>query len=312
MSDLSAAVMVFNVGWACTFDKIKLQDGLFIESLVTSKISPLYEQICLEKGIHYGDPFTDGIVIEMNSSWLDIGFWSYHTPASHISTICNCISIFLSSPLPQYTLLYSNDDFDSIHELPIDLNNNYDLYEFLSAHIDNYSQKINDSLSKCGRKMEIEYFVGDKLIGNIITTLENLRKFGSNSKIQNSFSYYFNAWRAYQIEHTCINLSIILESLFSPAGNSELNHQISFYTTQFLGGTPEEKQEIFKIVKKFYSLRSKIVHGSLASTDDLSVTVPVMFMLCSEILQKLLTDKNLLDTFSNNEKRATLFRSWLF
>ena len=114
------------------------------------------------------------------------------------------------------------------------------------------------------------------------------------------------------MDQTCINLAIVLESLFSPTNQMELTHQISFNASQFLGDDKEEKRLLYKLFKRFYSLRSKIVHGNIPDHKELFVVTSVIFILCSEILKKIYLDIGIAKFFIEDKKRSELFSNWMF
>ncbi|HVB33592.1 MAG TPA: hypothetical protein VNJ52_04340 [Patescibacteria group bacterium] len=58
-----------------------------------------------------------------------------------------------------------------------------------------------------------------------------------------------------------ISLAIALESLLSPNDKSEFTFRIAQSVSQLVGTTPEERANIFREIKKFYSRRSQLVHG---------------------------------------------------
>jgi hypothetical protein len=58
-----------------------------------------------------------------------------------------------------------------------------------------------------------------------------------------------------------ISLAIALESLFSPNDQGELTFRMSQSLSQLIGTTEAGRLELFKVVKKFYSKRSKLIHG---------------------------------------------------
>jgi hypothetical protein len=58
-----------------------------------------------------------------------------------------------------------------------------------------------------------------------------------------------------------ISLAIALESLFSPNDQGELTFRMSQSLSQLIGTTEASRLGIFKVVKKFYSKRSKLIHG---------------------------------------------------
>jgi len=309
--DFRAAIAVFNIGWQCSTEQVTLGESLTIESLSTSIVQILYHQACTENQIHDGEPFNTGIIIEFDTPYLDNGFMQYHSTSSNISVVCNAIAIYLGSPLPTYTLFYTLDGFKTLISQPIDLNDNYDSYAMLSGTVDNYSEEISKILESCGRFPEIHNHITDGIANNIITCLTNLKR-TVDTRIHTAFTYFFNAWHTSQLEHTCINLAILLEALFSPSSNNELSHQISFYAAHFLGGTPQQKFSIYTALKRFYSIRSKVVHGAKFKHKELTIIVPVVFDLCAEILQKLFTDEKILFTFSKDKDREKLFNEWLF
>jgi len=309
--DFRAAIAVFNIGWGCSTDQITLDERLTMETFSQSIIRTLYHRACTENQLHDGEPFDTGIVIEFDTPYLDDGFTQYHSTSSIISVVCNAIAIFLGTPLPTYTVFYTLDGFKSLLSPPLDINDNYDLHDMLSGTMENYSEQISKILDNCGRFPEICTDITDEIAKSVVTCLKNLKR-TADTRIHTAFAYYFNAWHTSQLEHTCINLSILLEALFSPSGNTELSHQISFYAANFLGGTKAQKFSIYTALKRFYSIRSKIVHGAKFKHDELAVIVPITFELCAEILQKLFTDEAILLTFSKDKDREKLFNDWLF
>ncbi|MBP1844739.1 hypothetical protein J2046_003006 [Rhizobium petrolearium] len=54
---------------------------------------------------------------------------------------------------------------------------------------------------------------------------------------------------------------ICLESLLSGDGRGDLTHRVSLRTALLLGKTLDERRNIVKSIKKFYELRSAVVHG---------------------------------------------------
>lgn len=79
---------------------------------------------------------------------------------------------------------------------------------------------------------------------------------------------------------------ICLEALLSGRGaQSELTHRISLRTALLLGRTVQDRKDIYKRVKRFYDLRSKMVHGQVSgaqtkyepiATDGLSLCLDAL------------------------------------
>lgn len=62
---------------------------------------------------------------------------------------------------------------------------------------------------------------------------------------------------------------ICLEALLSgKGGQSELTHRVSLRTALLLGRTLQDRQDIYERVKRFYTLRSKMVHGQVRSAKN--------------------------------------------
>ncbi len=58
-----------------------------------------------------------------------------------------------------------------------------------------------------------------------------------------------------------VTLAIALEALFSPDEKGEFTFRISQGVSQMVGSTPDERSELFREMKRFYGLRSQLVHG---------------------------------------------------
>ncbi len=66
-------------------------------------------------------------------------------------------------------------------------------------------------------------------------------------------------------EDRLIDMWIALESLFAPDGGSEISYRISLRIAAFLGSTPDERKDVFDIIRHSYAWRSAVVHGSTAN-----------------------------------------------
>jgi len=62
--------------------------------------------------------------------------------------------------------------------------------------------------------------------------------------------------------------SVCLEALLSGRARGELTHKLSIRTALLLGRSLNERQEIAQKVRKFYALRSDVVHGSADVKED--------------------------------------------
>jgi hypothetical protein len=133
-----------------------------------------------------------------------------------------------------------------------------------------------------------------------------------NHRIDNALSYFFYSWRSYDLDHVCLNLAIVLESLFSPSSAQEISQQIAFNVSRFCEEDPAERQSVYKTVKRFYGLRSQIVHGGKAKYRDLVALTPEMFHLCAKLLKSIMSNYALARQFCHEKERTALFNKWMF
>lgn len=95
-----------------------------------------------------------------------------------------------------------------------------------------------------------------------------------------------------------VQLAVIwsgIESLFNV--NTEVSFRISLYIANFLGETEVQMQQIFKQVRKMYSLRSSAVHGN-KTKDNLNSAVIESANLLNQILRRC-TELNKLPDIDN-------------
>jgi hypothetical protein len=120
----------------------------------------------------------------------------------------------------------------------------------------------------------------NKFIAETYNRLTNI-KYINTSKIN-----YINAYESSHYHFSFIAFCITLESLID--GNTELLYKISRATALICGKDVDTSNIIFKNVKKIYSLRSKIVHGSEFDDDLVSKYLFYLECLCSKVLTELL------------------------
>jgi len=70
----------------------------------------------------------------------------------------------------------------------------------------------------------------------------------------------------HQAEDCVIDAITALEGLWKL--ESELSFRLAFRTASLLGDTDDTREEIFQTLRKYYGVRSKIVHGSNLSTKE--------------------------------------------
>jgi hypothetical protein len=85
-----------------------------------------------------------------------------------------------------------------------------------------------------------------------------------------------------------------LETLFATS-QGELSHQLSERIAHFIDNIPDKRIETYRMMKKAYSLRSKITHGTALSTKDL-VDLRNLSIACDDFLRRSFNQ-----IFSNTE-----------
>lgn len=127
----------------------------------------------------------------------------------------------------------------------------------------------------------------------------------------NAFDFYYFSWNSITLYSTTINLSVVLETLFSPSSTNELSHQIAFNVAKFVYTDKKERIAGYQFVKKFYTIRSKLVHGGDIRSHDFNIVLE-FFKLMSLILLKILTDITLFNIFNEDKLRKKYLEDLLF
>ena len=104
-----------------------------------------------------------------------------------------------------------------------------------------------------------------------------------------------------------IDGSICLEALLGDNGNSEMTYKISLRAALLLESDPERRDQVRKIVKKFYGIRSKIVHGQTPGKPYETADVECVnegLRICTRIISKIVQNGAITD-MSNLELGKT-------
>lgn len=138
-------------------------------------------------------------------------------------------------------------------------------------------------------KKESDYFT---------PTSEHFFKSGGLDRIGRASYFALEARTRHTYPTKIVSYITAMECLFTTS-TSELSHRISERAAILTDGTKEAKLETYKLLKKAYDVRSKIVHGSTLTgrNDDLKeITIGL-----DHILRELLTRKNEIFTKSNDQ-----------
>jgi hypothetical protein len=224
----------------------------------------------------------------------DPSFSPSHSQYSISTLLLNILTILNGGVLGTSRVIASQDDFETSW-------GTYLLYE-------NQTEFIYDLITYKGK-------FDEAIASQLKPIWENLKatwkKNESNPRINNVLDFFYFSWHTLTLQQTMICLSIVLETLFAPHSNTELVHQISFNVAKFLGKNELDRMEIYKYIKKYYSIRSKLVHGETISEDDLK-SIPEFFKFTCNIILKIISDAELIHIFNNNQLRKIYIEQQLF
>ena len=291
---MATAYLFHYLDWDLDSKQERLSNRTYFCDMHNSNVKKLYEKFCHEFGCDHSEPFDYNVFAFFDDN-QNTDFCKKE-PDSHISFLCNSLVICLKQPIGMCRMIEIDESTNALIHSDMEFEYTSQTHEFIakngSASISNYNiQSIKDCYN-------------------------NICEISDNKNIKNkiifAISYYYRSWTAHYLEETCVNLAIVLETLFNPNTKNELSHQISYNFACFLGKTPNQKEELYDFCKKFYSLRSKIVHGSVPNQNKLVDIIPLMFNYCSDALREILSSKELISIFQNCKTKSEYFKKKLF
>ena len=118
-----------------------------------------------------------------------------------------------------------------------------------------------------------EYELTETMIPKIRVQVETLMKVEDHLNTSarhiglaiRSFTSIYDRLR-HQAEDCVIDSITALEALWKL--DSELSFRLAFRTSSLLGETDDYREQVFETLRKYYKIRSKIVHGSTLSADE--------------------------------------------
>jgi hypothetical protein len=163
-----------------------------------------------------------------------------------------------------------------------------------------------------GRVFDVKALQQLRTFWDITSPYVESRAFGG-SRLDAILVSFHAAWTAKILEHSVLFQSIVFELLFSPESSGETTHQISFNTAKYVGKTPEGREEIYKLMKRFYAVRSQIVHGTKTRVNSKDITCVLnAFRVLVDILTVLFSNPEFIETLNNKAKRNALLQSFMF
>lgn len=308
------ALLIHAVQWSSEKNEIALPGGITLCRTEGSTVERLYYHLCETIKIDDGDPLGyhvhfifDDTMHAHGLSWPDWG-----GSQSLVSQFCNFIVMGIATPPGACRIILSKDNFNSCWATT-------EAYEHTPDR--DYLEGNPDELKVSGGNIRIG---GGKWNGLTDAVIENIGKCWSNylasvkinefysQRVKRALDYFFYAWRAFYIDQTCLNLAIVLETLFSPPSGTELSHQIAYFVSRFYGVNANQRKETFDLIRDFYRCRSIIVHGAEPKYPDTPVLTARVFKLCCYLLERILINEKLFLQFNDNKERKKLFEDYLF
>jgi len=312
---MKSAVLIHVLDWRSDATDFALEGGVRLCRTQGSEVEKLYHHLCETDNVDQGEPFSYSSHILLSDETHDELFPYWGGPFSVISRCCNIITVCTSSPPGMCRLICTKDDFRSLcipSEIIYEESDDADILR--TYHPDWLSVSSDGTVTATNvRAPLLDATTMQEIAACWSTHLKLLSTSDiNNHRIDNALGYFFYAWRSYYLEHACLNLAIVLESLFSPPSAQEVSHQIAFNVSRFCEKTPLEREAIYKMIKHFYGTRSQIVHGGKAKDRDLYIFTPQVFHLCARVLKSILSNYSLSLRFCREEERSTLFNEWMF
>jgi hypothetical protein len=308
---MNCAVLVHAIDWESSSPFHEIDHGITLHKTTGSKVEALYHNLCENHNIDQGEPFTYHFHVLFNGAVHQYLLMDIGGRYSIITKLCNIIVICLSYPLDMCRMIVSADNFETAF-VPPEI-----IYDSIYGDSELDILRLHPDRIDFGKDGSISYSVDLKALNDV--NLKEIQNCWINQKalndchrIANALSYFFYSWHSFYLDHVCLNLAITLESLFSRSSTTELSHRIAFNFSRMHGKNYEERQSDYKLIRKFYNLRSSIVHGGIAKDEELYRIVPHVFHLTANILKRILMDKELSSFYRDEKKLNQLFDQWLF
>lgn len=289
---VTTAGLLHAINWDVSADEVELSDYIKICQCEPSEALDLYHKLCAEQQLDDGDPFLyySYVLIQPNAITYDIGGGD---PYFLLDRVCNVIALVLAQPIPMCRVILSEDNFKTCLRT-------YEVFQYGMQ---------TDFLMKSNASLDTEKAGEIKTAWAVASALWEKHK--STGRVNSALTYFYYAWRSPYLDQCCLNLSVCLELLFTPHSQGEASHQISFNVARFLGQSPNEMKAIYRAVRNFYNIRSRIVHGGIPNEDKVIDAAIETFKLSSDCLRKILC-KGFSNMFDQDSRRRELLSSFLF
>lgn len=292
------AVLLHLIPWdRKVSEPVRVTDGIQYCVMEGSCVWKLYKQLCVNHGVDQGDPFMFTTYFDIYTQIHRLELLTLESPYDLVPRLCNMIALCSNRSIGMARAIWSDDGYKTESETRI---------------IFDYTDQSQQIAWHFGFLLDEEVRYSHLLQKYWLLETSLWKERVHSSRLANALIYFYYAWRAYHAEQACINLSIVLESLFGPSSTTELSHQIAFNASRFFGRTKERRESIYRIVKKFYGVRSRLIHGERAKEQNLLEVVEDVFPICAAALRRILTQREVFVKFNNKASRKEMLDNWLF
>jgi hypothetical protein len=294
--DYQVAVLPLKIRWNLPREMAGIAPGITVHMLNNSAVERLYLKLCPILAEERGDPFNFETYFLFDPNPLQESALTFGDPFSVVDRFFNVMVICSSSPLSYNRVIWSNDEFRTSEGTWM-LHPEGTQTSFLGRASNSF--KIDEiNVVKIRSRWETAQSVWDS--GR------------SPGRLRNALTYFYYAWQSPYLDQTCINLAVVLESLFAPHQSGEITHQHCFNIAHFLESQPEQRKQAYAFFKSFYALRSTVLHGGVADQDHLCDVVGPAFARIAAILDRILGEAALTNAFNEESKRKSLIEGFLF
>jgi hypothetical protein len=293
--EFKVAILVHLLGWQSSKKRLSLGKGVYFCESRSLPVWQLYEKACREDKLDHGEPYmydSSILIYDWESVIVSGGF--PRDPYSFVNQLMNVLAIYYGTAMDMVRIFISANDFKTYHtteEVDYAGTQSEFLLENRFSLTDHDFKTIKTIWKKNGKE------------------LWNVQL--SKSRVINAMTHFYYSWSVQYLEQTAIHISIVLEILFSPHSKDELTHQVAFYVCQFMETGKSYKLETYKKIKKYYGVRSKIVHRERINGKE-ELVIPEFFKTVCALLVKIISSKKLIDLFDDNEKRKAFLESLIF
>jgi hypothetical protein len=127
---------------------------------------------------------------------------------------------------------------------------------------------------------------------------------GALNRVARAFNFVRQSRMNNDLGLKIANFCTAFEALFSTS-SSELTYKLATRLAYFIGSDPENRKQIFKLMRDAYSIRSSVVHGDEISKSKFNLIQEIVIK-CDEMLRLIISNaylqKELFDLFNSKNE----------